>query len=489
MLMLSITEAPIKTAKVWRRVGRASADWPVATLISRTPPFRRRIAGRRARAPRKIRIAPCRECRTGVMARLIPGMMTVRARTGLEAAMSGIDLRPFDRPLHAAMAAAALLLGTMAPPARAEEPFTFDVIVPLTGGGAFLGGTEKAVIDQTVNIINHDGGVHGRPVRFVFHDDQSSPQVAVQLTNDAIANHPPVIFGSTISGICNAMSPLMAAAGPVQWCFSPSIRPAPGGYVFTTQVASRDQQRALMTYFQAKGWKRVALVTTTDASGQDAEKAITDLLKEPKFADLNLVENTHFNASDVGITAQIERIRAANPQVVVSWATAAAGATVFRALVQAGLDLPVAASASNMTYGQMIEYAAFLPKQLFFGTSAWAAANDPRIDLAPEVAAEQKRFYAVAHEAGLHIDGVSDAGWDPMRLITTALNKLPPGADAAALHDYLEHVKGYAGIDGVYDFTRVPQRGIDISDTIVVRWDAATKNWMPMSKLSGIPLS
>ncbi len=386
------------------------------------------------------------------------------------------------------MAGAALLLGAMAMPAAAEDPFTFDVIIPLTGGGAFLGGTQKAMIQETEKVINRDGGVHGRPVRFVFHDDQTSPQVAVQLVNDVIANHPPVIFGSTISGICNAMSPLMQA-GPVHWCFSPSVRPAPGGYAFTTQVASRDQQRALMTYFQAKGWKRIALITTTDASGQDADKAINDLMKEPPFADMTLVENTHFNANDVGITAQIERIRAANPQVVVSWATAAAGATVFRALVQAGLDLPVAASGSNMTYGQMVDYAAFLPKQMLFGTSAWAAASDPKIDLAPAVAAEQKRFYEVVNKAGLHVDAGSDAGWDPPRLITAALNKLPPGADAAALHDYLEHVTGYAGIDGVYDFTRVPQRGLDISDTIVVRWDPATKNWLPISKLTGIPLS
>jgi len=381
----------------------------------------------------------------------------------------------------------ALVPFTAPQPAFAAD-VEFDVVEPLTGNGAFLGSTQKALIEQTEKVINRQGGVHGKPVHFVFHDDQSSPQVAVQLANEAIAKNPAIVFGSTISGICNAMSPLMQN-GPVHWCFSPSIRPKPGGYVFTTQIASRDQQRALMTYFKARGWKRVALITTTDASGQDAEKAIADLVKEPEFADVSLVEQNHFNASDVSITAQIERIRSADPQVIISWATAAAGATVFRALVQAGINLPVAASGSNMTFGQMTEYASFLPKQLFFGVSAWAAAGDPNVDMPEAVRAEQKLFFDTIKAAGIHTDASADIGWEPMRIVMAALNKLPEGTTAAQLHDYLEHLKGYAGIDGIYDFTRVPQRGLDIDNALVVRWDAGKKDWVPVSKLKGIPIA
>ncbi len=249
----------------------------------------------------------------------------------------------------------------------------------------------------------------------------------------------------------------------MHWCFSPSIRPKPGGYVFTTQIASRDQQRALMTYFQARGWTRIALITTTDASGQDAEKAINELVKEPEFADVQLVEQNHFNASDVSITAQIARIQAAKPQVIISWATAAAGATVFRALVQAGIDLPVAASGSNMTYGQMTQYASFLPKQLFFGVSAWAAAGDPG-DRPPAGGARRAEALLPGDPGGRHPSRCKLR----YRLGAGAARRRRPepaaaeGATAAQLHDYLEHFKGYAGIDGIYDFTKFPQRGLGI---------------------------
>jgi branched-chain amino acid transport system substrate-binding protein len=369
-----------------------------------------------------------------------------------------------------------------------DAPATFDVVVPLTGGGAFLGGTQKQNIEQTEKAINREGGLHGHPVKFVFHDDQSSPQTAVQLTSEIVASHPPVVFGSTISGLCNAMTPLMRE-GPVHYCFSPSVRPIDGGYEFTSQIASRDQQHALMRYFRAQGWKRIALITTTDASGQDADKSINALVKEPDFADMTLVEDTYFNPTDVSITAQVARIVTAKPQVIVSWATAAAGATVFRALAQAGLDLPVAASGSNMTWGQMTEYAPFLPKRLYFGVSAWAAHGNAAIDLPPATLDEQKKFFAAMQAAGLHTDASADIGWDTVRIVIAALNRLPPGASAAQLHDYLIHLRGYDGIDGTYDFVKVPQRGLGLDNAIVVRWDPGLKDWTPVSKLTGIPLS
>jgi branched-chain amino acid transport system substrate-binding protein len=389
------------------------------------------------------------------------------------------------RPLRGyhGIALAVLLLFAARPAPAADEAFDFDVVLPLTGGGAFLGTTQQAIIRETEKAINREGGVHGRPARFTFHDDQSSPQIAVQLTSEIVAKNPPVVFGSTLSSICNAMSPLMRT-GPVHYCFSPSIRPVAGGYVFTDQIASRDQQVVLLRYFHAKGWNRIALISTTDASGQDADRAINDAVKLPEFAAMQIVEDNRFNVTDVSIAAQIARIEAAKPDVVISWATAAAGATVFRGLAQAGLSLPVAASGSNMTYGQMIEYAAFLPKQLFFGVSGWAASGDPEVALPPQVLAEQKLFLASVAAAGIHPDASSDIGWDTERIVVKALNALPPGASAAELHDYLEQMKGYSGIDGIYDFTKVPQRGIDVSNALVVEWNAEKKNWIPVTKLS-----
>ncbi len=97
-----------------------------------------------------------------------------------------------------------------------------NVILPLTGGGAFLGKAEQQALTQFEKAVNSSGGIHGQPVKFVFHDDQRSPQVAVQLANQVKATNPPVILGSALVALCNAMAPLMKE-GPLLYCFSPGI--------------------------------------------------------------------------------------------------------------------------------------------------------------------------------------------------------------------------------------------------------------------------
>jgi branched-chain amino acid transport system substrate-binding protein len=387
------------------------------------------------------------------------------------------------------VAALALTTALVAAPALAADgTYDMHVIIPLTGGGAFLGKAEQQALDLAVGVINKDGGIHGKKVKPVYHDDQSSPQVAVQLMNDVIALHPAVILGSTVSQLCNAQAPLVKEAGPVLWCFSPSVRTEPGGYEFTSQIDSHDQQRALMNYFKGKGWKRIGLITTTDASGQDAEKSVTDLVKEPGFKDVTLVANEHFAPGDVSVSAQIEKIRAGNPDAIISWATTAAGGTVFRALKQAGMDLPTAASGSNMTVQQMTDYNAFLPSKVFFGVGGWAANGDPRLKVSKEVSDQQKLFFATMKTVGVYPDTGNDLGWEPVRVVADALNKLPDGANAKQLHDFLINWQGHIGAEGVYDFKKTPQRGLNIDNAIVVRWEPGTKEWHLVSNLTGTPI-
>ncbi len=391
------------------------------------------------------------------------------------------------------LAAASILSGALAfgaaPQASAAEtPYDMNVILPLTGGGAFLGKAEQVALRAARDAINDHGGIHGHPLHLIFHDDQTSPQVDLQLVNGILPSHPAVILGSTISALCNAMAPLVEANGPVMYCFSPSISPKPGGYVFTSSINSHDQQRALLTYFRDKGWKRIALITTTDASGQNAEKNITKLVKEPEFKGMTLVANEHFARSDVTVTAQIATMQAAHPQAIVSWATAAAGATVFRGLKEAGIDLPTAPSGSNMTVQQMLDYASFLPKRIYFGAGEWAADADPRLHMPAAVAAQQKLFFASMKKVGVYPDAANNLGWEPIRVVADALNKLPYGATAKQLRDFLINWQGHVGATGIYNFKRTPQRGLDIHNAVVVRWNAAKKKWHLVSKLGGAPL-
>ena len=383
--------------------------------------------------------------------------------------------------------AAAALLGATGAAGAGEPAYEIDTIVPLTGGASFVGKSMQDTMLLSEKALNQEGGIDGRPVHFVFHDDQSKPQVAVQLANAAVAKRPAVVFGSSITAMCNAMAPLMAN-GPVQYCLSPGVHPAAGSYMLTANVSSADYLTALVRFFRLKGWTRIATITTTDSSGQDADRGLDEVLRAADNKDVVVAERAHFDPSDVSVAAQIERIRAAKPQALIAWATGASVATIYRGMMQAGLDIPVAPSTSTMVLSQIAQYEAFLPRQVYFATTEWVANGDPRLDIQPEVAAEQKRFFAALKEAGRQPDGVTEIGWDPPRLIVAALRKLGPGATAAQLRGYIAQVDRFAGIDGVYNFAKTPQRGLNIDSTLVARWMPAEKRWVAVSRRGGTPL-
>jgi branched-chain amino acid transport system substrate-binding protein len=368
--------------------------------------------------------------------------------------------------------------------ARAAETYQLPVILPLTGGAAFLGTGEQKALQLIEKSVNATGGIRGRTLKLDFHDDESSPQVGVQLSSEVIAKKPAVMIGSSLVAVCRAMAPLMKD-GPVDYCLSPGIHPD-AGYVFTGNISTSDLIDALVRFARMKGWTRVALMVSSDATGQDAENGVKAVLALPENNSMQLVATEHFNVTDVSVIAQVEDVKAAHPQCFIAWTTGAPVATIFRAIVQAGLDIPVATTGGNMTYQQMTQYADFLPKQLYIPSSNWSV-RDPKL-LAPNLIKAHQHFFEIFQQAGMRPDEASDLAWDPGELIVDTLRTLGPQVTAAQVHDRIANLTDYPGIDGTYDFKKVPQRGLDVTGAMITRWDAKAQTWEPMSKPAGVPL-
>jgi branched-chain amino acid transport system substrate-binding protein len=379
-----------------------------------------------------------------------------------------------------ALALAALLLAAAAPP-----PVEIPVVLPLTGGAAFLGQSERNSLQIAETVINAQGGIGGASVHFAFHDDQSSPQVAVQLASEIKAAKPAIILGSAIVAMCNAMAPLMQD-GPVMYCFSPGIHPAAGSRVFTAFISTHDLARALVRYYRGRGFTRLALIASTDASGQDGRLGFEEAMKLPENAGLSMVAAVQFNPSDVSVAAQVEQIKASGAQAVIAWTSGSPVGTVLKGLVQAGLDIPVGTTDANMTNAQMQQYRSFLPSEMLFMSTEWPHTEGVRLD--PKVAAMQQPMFAAYAAAGIAPDIAVAHAWDPAMLAVAGLRQLGRDAGPEAMRAYLAGVKGWAGVNGIYDFTSVPQRGLDETDAVVTRWNPDSKTWTIVSRPGGAPL-
>ena len=382
---------------------------------------------------------------------------------------------------------AAVACGLGLPVANAAEPLQIEVVLPLTGNAAFVGQGQQKTLQVLEAQVNQNGGIAGRPLKFAYHDDQSSPQQTLQITQSIIPGKPAVMLGSSIVAMCNAVAPLLRD-GPVDYCLSPGVHPASGSYVFSSSISTTGLIETAVRYFRLKGWTRIATITSSDASGQDADNGIAETLKLPENAGMQVVEKQHFNLGDVSVSAQVERISQARPQALIAWTTGAPVATIFKGMIQAGLDLPVATTNGNQTNAEMLQFAEFLPKQLYIPSSAFPR-HDGLYKLDPKVEAAQTAFYTAADAAKLPVDNMAALAWDPGLLVVSLLRKLGPDVTAARLREAIAGTTDFAGINGIYDFTKVPQRGIDASQAIMTTWNAASKKWVPVTEQGGKPLT
>ncbi len=366
---------------------------------------------------------------------------------------------------------------------QTKTPIELAADMPLTGSGAFIGQSMAQVLAVIEKTVNAQGGIQGRPIHFSITDNQTNPQLAVQLANGLIAKGAQFVIDGGPATVCHAIAPLYVN-GPVLYCLSPAFYPPKDGYEFAASAMSKDGMAALLDYMRGMGWTRIAMLSATDTPGQEADEALKSLLELPQNRGMTMVAWEHFNPTDVSVGAQIAKIKSAAPQALFVWVTGTPNGTVLRGLHDAGAEIPVFQSNANQLYQQMAQYASFMPKQYYIFSALWGAYSDLRPG--PEKTAIGN-FYDVLKASGMRPDLGASNLWDPVMILVNALRKLGPSASAQQIRDYILSLHGYAGVDGTYDFQTGNQRGLTQKDMVVVRWDPQAGTWLPVSGPGGTP--
>lgn len=374
------------------------------------------------------------------------------------------------------------LFAVQSAPTRAAEPFNIDVILSLTGYAGFIGAQHQLALKGLEEAVNRTGGIQGQPLHFTIVDDQSNPATATQLASQIIAKGAPIILGPSLTGDCEAVFPRIVENGPLTYCFSPALYPSAGTYAFASGPSTRDLNVAALRYFRLRGWKRVALLSTTDASGQDGEKQGLAGLALPENKSLELVANEHFGVADLSIAAQISRIAAAHPQAILAWVTGTPTGTALRGIHDNGLDVPVMLNAGDIVKKQIADYASFVPSTLLFPGLLYMT---PEL-ASPAVRATQTQFIDAfsAQQAAATVPGAF--GYEPARVAVEAFRHVGTRATAKQLRDYIESIKGFPSINGLMNFTDGSQRGSSASGVVIVRWDNQNQTFVPVSKPGGV---
>lgn len=136
--------------------------------------------------------------------------------------------------LLAACGSATSTNGSTRSSAAKGSPYVIGVTDDLTGGLAQYGTGMVKRLHAVFDPINASGGIGGHPVKIVALDDQSQTSQAVANMHQLISDGSLFVFGSTLSNICQALSPIVAQAqvGMSCWAVPSSLVKPVHPYVF-----------------------------------------------------------------------------------------------------------------------------------------------------------------------------------------------------------------------------------------------------------------
>jgi branched-chain amino acid transport system substrate-binding protein len=393
------------------------------------------------------------------------------------------------RSLLVAVAVLALLAQPLASRGADTTPFEIYITLAITGQLAFVGQRAQTAFLAEEKYINAHGGIRGRPVKLVIQDNQSNPQIEVQLMNGYLAKKPSLLIGGLFAALCLADSALLNKdTGPVLFCFSPAVHPAPGSWVYSGGFTTTYLYDTALRYFRMKGFNKIALLTTLDATGQDADNSVPELLAMPENRGITIVAREHYALADLSIAAQLARIQSSGAQAMILWATGTPFATAVRGLRDAGIEMPVYTSQGNLVYSQLEAY-----KNLWPTTTPVLMGGIPPIT--PEAIPDRRvrraidTYLTAMKAAGIERPDISQAiTWDPLQIFVEAYRHYGTDATAAQIRDYVNGITNWPGIQGILNFKAAPQRGVQGDWLNIVRWNPDSATFTAVSKPGGAPL-
>jgi branched-chain amino acid transport system substrate-binding protein len=175
------------------------------------------------------------------------------------------------------------------------------VLLPRSGSGGSVGEPLAAAIESTVDSINDDGGVLGRPVRVVVRDE-GVDQVAAGLAVDDLVldEEVDVIIGPGSSRIALAVVPAIVEAGVLACsplATSILLTDLPDDGLFVRTVGSDSlQARAMARSVDGTGFRDVSLVFPDDLYGRTFGAEVRDRLVERGLTVVG--EHSYASSSD-----------------------------------------------------------------------------------------------------------------------------------------------------------------------------------------------
>ncbi|SFI61247.1 MULTISPECIES: ABC transporter substrate-binding protein [Microbacterium] len=245
-------------------------------------------------------------------------------------------------------ALALALAGCAGPAGEATDQETLLVYADVSLTGVLAGSSQAQVegLTAAVDSINAQGGIEGRQLELKVVNDELDATKALTLLQEQLdTRKPDFVWHGVSSNVALAILPALTRNG-VFSMGTPSNDaindPAMYPYAFATQAKAKLDAEAAVARLVEEGVRRVALITNSDANGQNAA---TSYMAAFDAAGIEYAYED-YTPQDIDMVAQLQRLQATNPEVLFVEGYGAPGGYVLKSRTKLGWDIPTRATNS-----------------------------------------------------------------------------------------------------------------------------------------------
>ena len=330
-------------------------------------------------------------------------------------------------------------------------------------------------------LVNKQGGVHGRKISILLKDDKYEPDPAVQNTNELIEKDKAFfLFDYVGTPTLTRTLPLLkyyekekiVNVAPFTGA-DPQRKPPYDKFVFNIRASYHEETRALVRYLYEKGYRRIGFLGQADAYGKSGEIGVTDALAELDLKPVETVSYRRNQPFETDMTAQVKILRQAGADAVIAVGVYGPCGAFVRDARMAEWNVPVA----NVSF---VGAEVLLDKLIRASKAAERDLTANLINSQVVPSPSEKRYPLVAdyraHLAPENYGFVTLEGWLNALVVTEALRRAGPSPSRENFIRAMESLHDWdPGLGANLEFSSTSHQGLHRV------WLTRTENghWVP----------
>lgn len=344
-------------------------------------------------------------------------------------------------------------------PALAKDTIKVGAILAVTGPASFLGGPEARTMEMLAERINAAGGVNGHQLELIIKDSGGSPEKAISFARQLIEEERVfAILGPSTSGeslkiknICEEGETIMLSCAAAELIVNPVAK-----WVFKTPQKDSHAAEMIFLEMQDMGVSKIAVVAGNTGFGKAGRQQLLDLA--PRFG-IQVVVDEVYDSGATDLSAVVAKLMShQSVQAVVNWSIVPAQAIIAKNMRQAGWDVPLFQSHGfgNIKY---VEAAGAAAEGIIFPAGRLLVAEElpeghpQKALLLDYKSSYESRYGEAASTFGGH-------GYDAFMILVEGIRRAGP--DKHKVRDAIEHLEGFPGTGGIFNFSPQDHNGLDL---------------------------